>query len=123
MNLSALLDRLTSIHIVTARHRLDQGTKTLLLVRRMPFLFAGPPFDFELEAATMPSTKILPKAEVCDLVGVSYQSLWNWMRADKFPRSITVGPGKIGWYETEVAEWIAARPRTVLKGDRQPESA
>jgi prophage regulatory protein len=49
------------------------------------------------------------KPEVLDRVGVSYVSLWQWMREGKFPCSREVG-GKVAWLESEIDEWIATRP-------------
>ena len=59
--------------------------------------------------------KIIGKPEVTDKVGVSYQTLWTWMRDDKFPRSRELGGGKVGWILSEVDEWILNRPKVQLK--------
>ena len=68
--------------------------------------------------------KLLSKLEVMQLVGVSAPTLWQWMRAGRFPRSVRLQSndryGKCARHEEEVAEWIANRPRTVLLGDPKP---
>jgi len=63
-----------------------------------------------------PSEGLLDKAEVCELVGKSYQCLWLWMRQGKFPRSRLVGTRPM-WLRNEIEEWIASLPLVRLKGD------
>ncbi|MGE3160403.1 MAG: helix-turn-helix transcriptional regulator [Xanthobacteraceae bacterium] len=65
------------------------------------------------------------RAQVLEIVPVSYASLWSWMRTGKFPQARELGPSggrriKIGWLRSEVHEWIAARPVRQLK---QPTSS
>jgi prophage regulatory protein len=62
------------------------------------------------------SARLLSRREVIDRVGVSYPTLWSWMRAGKFPRSRVVG-GKVAWLESEIDRWIAELPIKPLKGD------
>ena len=63
-----------------------------------------------------PRLRLIPKREVLAIVGCSYPTLWAWMRAGKFPRSRIVG-GKAMWLSTHIDAWVAALPRTKLKGD------
>jgi predicted DNA-binding transcriptional regulator AlpA len=49
-------------------------------------------------------------------VGLTYPTLWAWMRAMKFPRARKLG-GKICWIESEIEDWINGLPVTKLKGD------
>jgi predicted DNA-binding transcriptional regulator AlpA len=60
--------------------------------------------------------KLLSKSEVIERVGKSYPTLWAWMRAGLFPRSVIIG-SQVAWYESEVNEWFANLPRQRLKGD------
>ena len=62
---------------------------------------------------------LLSKREVLAIVGVSYPTLWSLMRANTFPRSRKVG-GQSKWVSSEVAAWLAALPKTRLKGDALP---
>jgi predicted DNA-binding transcriptional regulator AlpA len=61
--------------------------------------------------------RLLDKHEVCEIVGVSYPTLWAWMRAQKFPRSRVAGRGSSRWLSTEVDAWLASLPLRRLKGD------
>jgi predicted DNA-binding transcriptional regulator AlpA len=67
-------------------------------------------------ARAPPGTRLLSKAEVLAVVGVTYPSLWAWMRAGNFPRSRIVG-GKSMWLSSEINEWLARLPVRPLKGD------
>lgn len=55
-----------------------------------------------------PPTRLLKKSEVLAIVGVSYPSLWAWMRAGHFPRSRVVR-GHSMWLSSRGA----AAPSTV----------
>jgi predicted DNA-binding transcriptional regulator AlpA len=72
-----------------------------------------------VDAANTLSSRLIFKSELLRLIGVSYGSIFSWMRAGKFPLAIEVGPGgrscKIAWIRTEVEEWLATRPRRRMK--------
>jgi predicted DNA-binding transcriptional regulator AlpA len=68
-------------------------------------------------------TKILTKREMLDRVGVSYQTIWNWMCEGKFPRSRLLGDQKVVWLEHEIEQWLATLPVQLLKADRKQKSA
>ena len=65
--------------------------------------------------------RLLSRREVMERVGVSYPTLWSWMRENKFPRSREIG-GKVAWLESEVDKWITDLPVVQLKGDLPPVS-
>ena len=75
----------------------------------------GKPSRQHVEAAS-DGCRLLSKPEVLDRVGVTFPTLWKWMREGKFPRSRELG-GKAAWIEAEVEAWIAALPVRRLKGD------
>jgi predicted DNA-binding transcriptional regulator AlpA len=60
--------------------------------------------------------RLLPKRELIAIVGVSYPTVWSWMRQGKFPRSRAVG-GKSMWLTSDIEAWMAALPVRKLKGD------
>ncbi len=43
--------------------------------------------------------------------------LRRMMRAGLFPHCVTMGPGRIGWYEDEIAQWINSRPKPAYKSE------
>ena len=65
--------------------------------------------------------RLLSKAEVVRIVGVTFPTLWSWMIADRFPRCVILQPdqrfSKIAWHEDEVKKWVEDRPLSFLKGD------
>lgn len=68
-----------------------------------------------------PDTRLLSRPEVVKIVGVSFQSLWAWMRAGTFPRSRIVG-GRSMWLSSEIDGWLADLPVRPLKGDSTEEN-
>ena len=58
------------------------------------------------------------QVEVMDRVGVSFPTLWKWMRAQPptFPRARALG-GTTVWIASEVEAWMASLPLRPLKGD------
>jgi predicted DNA-binding transcriptional regulator AlpA len=66
--------------------------------------------------APPPLERLLDKHEVLACTGVSFPTLWAWMRAGRFPRSRIVG-GKSMWLASEITAWLAALPVRPLKGD------
>jgi predicted DNA-binding transcriptional regulator AlpA len=70
-------------------------------------------------AAQLPALRhlqLLMKHEVVAVTGVTYPTIWAWMRAGTFPRSREVG-GKSAWLASEVEAWLANLPLRKLKGD------
>jgi predicted DNA-binding transcriptional regulator AlpA len=70
------------------------------------------------------SIRLIFKPELLRLIGVSYGSIFSWMRAGKFPLAREIGPGgratKIAWLEHEIMEWLAARPQRRMKPPAAP---
>lgn len=56
-----------------------------------------------------------------EATGLSVQTIHRLERAGKFPARLQLGPGRVGWLETDVARWLADRPRGCLPapGDRR----
>lgn len=54
--------------------------------------------------------KLLRKAEVLEMVGVSYPTIWRWVRAGSFPKPISMGERSM-WVMDEVQAWILSLPR------------
>jgi prophage regulatory protein len=61
------------------------------------------------------ASKLISKAEVVERIGVSFPTIWAWMRAGKFPRARELR-GRPAWIENEVEKWIRARPLIKYKG-------
>jgi predicted DNA-binding transcriptional regulator AlpA len=64
------------------------------------------------------AVRLLSKAEVLAIIGVTFPTLWLWMRQGKFPRSRIAG-GKSVWRSDEVAAWLAELPVGHLRATAQ----
>ena len=62
--------------------------------------------------------RLLTKNQVLARIGVTFPTVWAWMRAGDFPRAVVVG-NKSMWHEQEINAWITALPRRALKGDAE----
>jgi prophage regulatory protein len=62
------------------------------------------------------------RPEVLECVGVSYPTLWTWIRNGKFPAPIETGDshqrGRLAWYEDEITAWLDSRPRRKPAGSK-----
>lgn len=58
---------------------------------------------------TSKPSRFVFKPDVLERTGVTYVSIWKWMRDGRFPLSREVG-GKVAWLESEIDTWIASRP-------------
>ena len=49
--------------------------------------------------------------QVADKTGLAAPTLWKLVAAYEFPAGVKVTKRATRWYESEVDDWIAARPR------------
>jgi predicted DNA-binding transcriptional regulator AlpA len=63
-----------------------------------------------------PPVHLIDKPTVLAITGVTFPTVWKWMRDGVFPRARIVG-GKSMWVSTEVDQWLADLPTRPLKGD------
>jgi predicted DNA-binding transcriptional regulator AlpA len=66
--------------------------------------------------ARAPPVRLLDKAEVRAITGVTFQTIWKWMQRGSFPRGRIVG-GKTMWLSSDIESWIASLPPCLLKGN------
>lgn len=95
---------------------------------RRPQQLPAPPEarDATPEKTAASPERLMGKAEILALTGVSYPCLWEWMREGRFPRSRVIGSGgssKSVWLRSEYERWAAALPRRKLKGDADDTNA
>ena len=57
--------------------------------------------------------KILRHKAVTERIPYSRTQIWRKSRDpdDEFPAPVQLGPNAIGWYEDEIDNWLASRPR------------
>ena len=58
----------------------------------------------------------MPKPEVLAAAGFSATTLWREMKAERFPRPISISPQRKGWLESQVRKWQQGR----IKATGQP---
>ena len=57
------------------------------------------------------SIVLLTIDDVLKIVSISRVTLYVWMRENGFPKPIKVSGQSVRWYQHEVMEWVASRPR------------
>ncbi|MCM0608385.1 MAG: AlpA family transcriptional regulator [Ideonella sp. WA131b] len=64
-----------------------------------------------------PSTPlILRRPQVEQRTGLSRSTLYQYIQDGQFPRPVSLGARAVGWLESEVNAWIAARAKAVRPG-------
>ena len=57
--------------------------------------------------------RILRTPEVVKITGLSKTTIWRRVRSGDFPMPVklgSLGTRSIGWYESQIREWLATRP-------------
>ena len=65
--------------------------------------------------------KMLRAPEVMARTGLSRVTIWRRVKAGNFPAPRILGENSIGWPESEIATWIASRPRRTYGAEAAPE--
>ena len=66
----------------------------------------------ESEASGPAEDRFLPWAKVEELAGISRTTAWREQKRGAFPAPVVLSRGRVGWRESEVAAWKAARPQS-----------
>ncbi|WP_345843141.1 AlpA family transcriptional regulator [Shewanella algae] len=53
--------------------------------------------------------KLIRLKQVTERTGLGRSSIYSYMAAGYFPRSVKLGPRLVAWVEDEIDEWIAER--------------
>jgi prophage regulatory protein len=53
--------------------------------------------------------RVLRRPEVEALTGLSRSTLYSWMKRGDFPRPVALGTRAVGWRESDLENWLAAR--------------
>lgn len=59
-----------------------------------------------------PEDRLLPWERVQDMAGISRTTAWRMQRTGAFPSPVSVSPGRVGWWESELTAWKSARVAT-----------
>ena len=55
--------------------------------------------------------RMLRRAEVERATGLSRSAIYDLMRRGQFPEPVQMTPKAVRWPESEIADWLASRPR------------
>jgi predicted DNA-binding transcriptional regulator AlpA len=55
--------------------------------------------------------RILPREATADLLGVNLRTLERLVATGQFPKPVRISRNRLGFLASEVADWIATRPR------------
>lgn len=66
-----------------------------------------------VEGGTMSNRKTLRIKEVMDLTGLSRATIYREIKRGKFPSSVELSAGAVGWMSDEVDQWFEERPRRI----------
>ena len=53
--------------------------------------------------------RILRRPDVETQTGLSRSTIYDLMKAKKFPKPVPLGEKSVGWLESEIENWIAER--------------
>ena len=64
--------------------------------------------------------RLLRLRDVQAIVGLSRSTIYEMMQKGLFPRQVLLGRRAVAWWESEVNEWVASRPRTTQGSEQGP---
>jgi len=50
--------------------------------------------------------RIIRKPELFSRLGLSDATIWRMEKSGKFPRRIQIGGKAVGWFDTEINDWL-----------------
>ena len=59
-------------------------------------------------------SRIIRLPEVMDRIGLGRSTIYDKIASGCFPEPLSLGARSVGWWESEVNEWLASRPRVSL---------
>jgi prophage regulatory protein len=62
------------------------------------------------------SDRVLRKPELLGRLQLSDATVWRMERAGRFPQRIQLGGNSVGWFESEINEWLEQRGNARPKG-------
>ena len=66
---------------------------------------------FEVSSKETATDRIRPRSWVLEKCGISGATQWRLERAGRMPGRVQISPGRVGWYESEIREWLESRRR------------
>ena len=63
---------------------------------------------------------ILRRPRVTDKTGLSRSTLYEAIKRGEFPAQVKLGARSVGWLESDIEAWIAARSKPMVSKGVQP---
>lgn len=57
--------------------------------------------------------RILRRPDVETRTGLARSTIYDWMKRGAFPRPVALGARLVGWRESDIEKWLAAREQKV----------
>lgn len=57
--------------------------------------------------------RILRRPAVEARTGLARSTIYDWMKNGAFPKPVALGARLVGWRESDIEEWLAAREQKV----------
>ena len=67
--------------------------------------------------------RVIRRPEVKKITGLSESSIDRLEKTGKFPERLILTSNSIGWYEDEINEWLATRPRGIAPAPQKANQA
>jgi prophage regulatory protein len=64
----------------------------------------------------VPLDRLLPMSKVIDLTSLSKATVYRKVAEGTFPAPLRIGTSRVAWSESDIAQWIKTRTRTVDPG-------
>jgi prophage regulatory protein len=65
----------------------------------------------------VPNDVILRKPQVIARTGLSKTTIYLRIRDGSFPAPVSLGPRAIGWYQSEIDQWIGTRTQKIRRAE------
>jgi prophage regulatory protein len=59
--------------------------------------------------------RMMTRDQVVAILGISYSTVYQLMREDRFPLPLKLSRNRNGWLQSEIIAWLRSRPRQRYK--------
>ena len=66
---------------------------------------------------TTPEPTILRRLQVEQRTGLARSTLYQYIKDGDFPKPVQLGLRAVGWLESDISDWIAARVKDARQGN------
>ncbi|KUJ75808.1 hypothetical protein AVO42_11045 [Thiomicrospira sp. XS5] len=74
-------------------------------------LHANPPKPAEPAIPSSGHDRIIRKKELALMLGISEATIYRWIKTENFPKAIKLGANSVGWWQSEIDQWLNSREK------------